>query len=386
MEYEARQQGQPRDGPGNQLQPARNSGTPPMPQQAQAANLELEGDMDAFDAQDHIRDTLKLQPQITASIQRAQMETEAYHTTGPEEPYEPEANAAGSKRDRRDARLTSDEGQPPPTKLRTAAPTAKRACNTEIRHIRAMIDQTLPDIPRILADRLITADDGISVGALLDYAPRLTTDFVRTLQRPTKPRARNRPAGPTGNNAPPDTQRSATVEVGTIEVQVVQAVSNLRNFYVTARIANDFSQTMWVARILLDGGATTNLINRDVVRRCGLKVLPHFPVNVKMASGAYLQVNEASRFTLNLENVQRDVNALIIDGNTTYSILLGRGYLKSVHAVDDFAADRITIKNNSKMDIMVYRESYRQGPNTFRERPLSRGRTQQWADCDPGIS
>ena len=91
-------------------------------------------------------------------------------------------------------------------------------------------------------------------------------------------------------------------------------------------------------RVLIDGGSVVNLIPDVVARELGLTFCQSKDrmLTIRTATGTTLQIRYYARFDVNIAGVTANIRAYIIPRMTTYTLLLGRRWMKQVKASGNY--------------------------------------------------
>lgn len=113
------------------------------------------------------------------------------------------------------------------------------------------------------------------------------------------------------------------------------------NFYTSALIKPRKKQTTGyeVKRILIDPRATLNLIPVRMVEKMACIIYEDKSMVIRVANGAYQRLLGVARFMIEVAGVKRIIEAFVVLGNTSYSLILGRPWLRSVKAVGLYEND-----------------------------------------------
>jgi len=330
-----------------------------MPQQAAAAQAvlnQLEPDtISIMDPKLHCRVWPWTQAQLGAHIQGMEYSAEAFQAQAGPFPLDAELNAAGEKRGVDEADLSPNPTIPKSNSRSLKGPN-KRAVPKPYRHINFLGGKPKIDILDKMLTQPIRTEMNISMASILDISPYLTAQFGKAMVRPLLRKSlRKANALPTGTSANTNHPRPAAEVNLMTAIPGVPAVSGLTNFY-TFGMIRVTAGLVRTTRILLDGGATANIINRKLVTHLSLPIQHHEPRSIRMGNGEDKPLSEETTIVLDVAGLLREVSFLIIDGNTTYTMLLGRGYLKSAGALDDFENDQVMFRDSTGHRVVVPRE------------------------------
>ncbi|KAI9748936.1 MAG: hypothetical protein M4579_007070 [Chaenotheca gracillima] len=252
---------------------------------------------------------------------------------------------AAEKRTGEQADLDSSAG--PSTKRGRVSAPAKTPVRTppQSRSIQGMKGQNAFDLWATIRN----CEVKMSLMNLMDVAPKMRAEMGKALSL--------QPKGPTTQTwTPGQTVRFAEGSaVGTEQQEGSPPVDLwVPNFYTEGYVRkNDSSnQTYVAARVLIDGGSTINLISDSAVTKMRLpKLTAESPVTIHVANGHKERLADLCTFLLTVGGVEKNVLAYIVPGNPTYTILLGRGWMKEVHAIGDYATGQYFIKPSEEGEV-----------------------------------
>ncbi|KAI9748959.1 MAG: hsp70 nucleotide exchange factor fes1 [Chaenotheca gracillima] len=223
------------------------------------------------------------------------------------------------KRTRDDANLTGPDG--PAKRTRTNAAATKRQ-PAQRRYIKGM--QGHEEFS--LTDTLRHTTINLSLMNLLNIAPQMRREIGKAVSLQPKQGA----SAGTGSDL-------------TIGQQLVP------NFYTRGTIhSRSTGNTQYQAsKILIDGGSSVNLIAQQAIDKMNLTYHAGKPITIKVANGETQNLTWTAEFDLTIGSVIKPINAYIIPGQVSYTILLGRHWMRQVNAIGDYAQGRYFIKNQS---------------------------------------
>ena len=99
--------------------------------------------------------------------------------------------------------------------------------------------------------------------------------------------------------------------------------------------------------MLIDPGSTLNLVSEKLVKYMACNVYPNKNIVVKVANGDHHRLTGYVRVALTLSGVRKIIEAYVVSGNTSYSMLLGRAWLRSVRAIGFYGYDEYYIADTT---------------------------------------
>ena len=118
---------------------------------------------------------------------------------------------------------------------------------------------------------------------------------------------------------------------------IAEPTDEIVNFHTEGKIRVKGSDKR-IRRILIDGGSVVNLMLDGVARELGLTYIENDGrrLQIRTASGDLVPIRYHVRFDLNVAGVTANVRAYIISMVTTYTLLLGRRWMKQVKASGNY--------------------------------------------------
>ena len=98
-----------------------------------------------------------------------------------------------------------------------------------------------------------------------------------------------------------------------------------------------------LVRLLVDGGASINLIPAWIVDAFKLKIFPDSSLAIEIVDGIGQALRGYVVLILDVGGVQRRITAWVIDGKPRWTILLSRQWISSVSAISYYKTNRYTI-------------------------------------------
>ena len=96
-------------------------------------------------------------------------------------------------------------------------------------------------------------------------------------------------------------------------------------------------------KVLIDPGVTLNLIPLKIVERMICLVYDDGSIVIKVANGVYQKLLGVARFLIDMAGINKVIEAFIVPGDTSYSLILGRPWLRSVKAIGFYESDEYWI-------------------------------------------
>lgn len=93
---------------------------------------------------------------------------------------------------------------------------------------------------------------------------------------------------------------------------------------------------MKLDRVLVDGGAQTNIIPLKYVELLNARLIPTKDGSMQTATGVTSQVHFAVWLNVEIAGTTRVLVAIVIDGNPSYQLLLSRHWMASTKPLGDF--------------------------------------------------
>jgi hypothetical protein len=93
-------------------------------------------------------------------------------------------------------------------------------------------------------------------------------------------------------------------------------------------------------KILVGGGATVNLVALRVAKATNLRLHEDDNLCIRVANGTSIPITHVVRFTIKIVGIDHDVEAFVMPGNVSYSILLGRPWMRSAKLWGSYEHDQ----------------------------------------------
>ena len=291
------------------------------------------------------------------------------------------------KRKAAEAALDSDSS-PTTTVGDSQAARPKPRTKRPPRKPKAMGDQVPFDIGKCLRDTMVP----ITLAQLLNAAPSLRSQFASNIRLEPLPKSQvqqgKQPAQANREVAPVPAAAAKRRRANQVEIQssnYAQAELDRRletveknlpmdphrcftkadspfhpNFYTTSKIQafpNDPKEHT-ILKTLVDGGSSMNLISRKIVDSLGMKVFPDISVSMRVADGKWTRLPGYVRIRVMIAGSARVVQLGVVDGDTSYSILLGRPWMRAVKAIGYYESDNYYIvdEDNNRQKVQPSNE------------------------------
>jgi hypothetical protein len=119
--------------------------------------------------------------------------------------------------------------------------------------------------------------------------------------------------------------------------------SKITNFYTVAKVSQHGSgpdpKTFQVSKVLIDGGSVLNMIPLHLAQQMGLKLIDQNEVLMRTAASTYHSINHYVMMDISVAGVSAIIRCYCLPSRPSYSILLGRRWMKQVRAIGDYADD-----------------------------------------------
>lgn len=108
-----------------------------------------------------------------------------------------------------------------------------------------------------------------------------------------------------------------------------------------------------VLDVVIDGGAGVNIMSDHTRRALGIHEVREAPFRVRMADQRIVQpLGMVEDISVRAEGLKFFVSFLILDVGNSYSMLLGRPWLRLANALHDWKLNTLTIRNNHKSVVL----------------------------------
>lgn len=242
--------------------------------------------------------------------------------------------AAGHKRTRAEATIVSTDDVPMAHKAqrKTKAPPRSKA----FRPIRLMEGQPDIDVRKLVRDLPVP----ITFGQLCNVAPAVTTAVSKSLVRPSKSHRYAPRTTQTG-----DAQGQAPV-IASISTGKDSSIPHIDNVFTPGILIEAHGAgAFMINRVLLDPGATLDLVSHEFVIGLGLKVRPSSIDYLKSFSGEIVKCVGTVRVEIKLMGeITKTLTLYVVKGKTPYTILIGLPGLYAFNATADFRSNPQTYR------------------------------------------
>ena len=197
---------------------------------------------------------------------------------------------------------------------------------------------------------------GLTWGQYLEDCPTARSELARGMVR-----ERLRPTGPKSRK-----QKGKDV-AGIAEVPIWPGVgrgkaapetpSRITNFYTVAKVNQhgpDLNPKVFqVSKVLIDGGSVLNMIPLHLAQQMGLKLIDQNEVLMRTAASTYHSINHYVMMDISIAGVTATIRCYCLPSRPSYSILLGRRWMKQVRAIGDYADDSYCIYDLAGLKYIV---------------------------------
>jgi len=197
---------------------------------------------------------------------------------------------------------------------------------------------------------------GLTWGQYLEDCPTARSELARGMVR-----ERLRPKDPKSKK-----QKSKDV-AGIAEVPIWPRVgrgkaapespSRITNFYTVAKVNQhgpDLNPKVFqVSKVLIDGGSVLNMIPLHLAQQMGLKLIDQNEVLMRTAASTYHSINHYVMMDISIAGVSATIRCYCLPSRPSYSILLGRRWMKQVRAIGDYADDSYCIYDLAGLKYIV---------------------------------
>jgi len=139
-------------------------------------------------------------------------------------------------------------------------------------------------------------------------------------------------------------------QYGTVGKALPESVGRIVNFYTTARVteAGGNHPTGILKRVLVDGGSVLNMMPLSLARRMDLVLRPQTDVVMKTAASMFHKIKYYVNLDVTVSGVTASIRCYCLPeqgGRSSYTLLLGRRWMKQVQALGDYSKDIYHIHN-----------------------------------------
>jgi hypothetical protein len=274
-----------------------------------------------------------------------------------------EGEALGSKRqDMGEGRAFSEED------IRAGIPSAIQPANlpqpqlkkkrTPRDHvpIRMMKGQAAYDAVAALRD---TEVRGLSWGNFFELAPKVKSQLAHGLVQKRPARKRKPKVGPSAVNA----VAQENDRIAGKGKALPEPTASVANFYTIACISQPSSSTasgkpQWfrIMRTLIDGGSVLNMITSVLASKMKLTMIPQDEVSMRTAASTVHPIEFYVLIDIEIAGVIASIKCYVLPESISpsYSVLLGRRWMKQVRALGDYANDRYCIHDMAGIQYVLF--------------------------------
>jgi hypothetical protein len=213
--------------------------------------------------------------------------------------------------------------------------------------IRMMKGQATYDAVAALRDAEVR---GLSWGNFFELAPKVKSLLAHGLVQERPARKRKVKPSPVGVNAVAAGKGQAYPE----------PTGAIANFYTVAQITqpspgNLDIQWFRIMLTLIDGGSVLNMITWALVSRLQLKQIAQDEVSMRTAASTVHPIEAYVMIDIEVAGVVASIKCYVLPASIrpSYSILLGRRWMKQVRALGDYANDRYCIHDMAGKQYML---------------------------------
>ena len=194
----------------------------------------------------------------------------------------------------------------------------------------------------------------ISIGQLMTVSPITRAAFAYGVIIPAAPKKKGK-KGVRLTARVQDSQAATRVSISAPEA-LPEPTEEIHNFHTSGQVNGRTLQD-----VLIDGGSVVNLIPDRVARELRVIYRQNSDLQIRMATGDIWPIHYYALFEVTIAGVTAQVRAYIIAKSTTYTLLLGRRWLKQVKAKGDYKMNTYEIEGNDGIRRMIP-EGIRAGP------------------------
>jgi len=123
--------------------------------------------------------------------------------------------------------------------------------------------------------------------------------------------------------------------------------TKITNFYTVAKVNQHGPESnpkvFQVSKVLINRGSVLNMIPLHLARQMGLKLIDQNEVLMRTAASTYHAINHYVMMDISIAGVSATIRCYCLLSRPSYSILLGRRWMKEVRAIGDYADDSYCI-------------------------------------------
>ena len=195
----------------------------------------------------------------------------------------------------------------------------------------------------------------ISVGQLMMVSPITRAAFAYGAIIPSAPKKKGK-RGVRQATRVQDSQLATKINVS-VTGALQEPTEEVYNFHTVAQVNGRTLQN-----VLIDGGSVVNLIPDRVARELKLTYRQNNDLQIRTATGDIWPIHYYTLFEVTIAGVTAQVRAYIIAKSTTYTLLLGRRWMKQVKAKGDYKSNTYEIEGEDGIRRMIPEEVRTKGP------------------------
>jgi hypothetical protein len=227
--------------------------------------------------------------------------------------------------------------------------------------IRMMKGQATYDAVAALRD---TEVRGLSWGNFFELAPKVKSQLAHGLVQERPSRKRKPKMGPSAVNAIAHAGKGKALP---------EPTTSVANFYTIACISQSSSpnasgKQQWfkIMRTLIDGGSVLNMITSALASKMQLTMIPQDEVSMRTAASTVHPIEFYVLIDIEIAGVIASIKCYVLPESISpsYSVLLGRRWMKQVRALGDYANDRYCIHDMAGSQYVL---SPQQTPDDIRD-------------------
>ena len=205
-----------------------------------------------------------------------------------------------------------------------------------LRAPRMMDGEKQWDYVKALRDTPVT----LTLGQLMTVSPTVKAGWAYSMVIPPKDRPGKKKTGnkerPVVDTANEESALAVDLEKLGLEPKLSdtgvlsEPAGEMVNFYTEGIVQGKDGQPHPIRDILVDGGAVVNLIPNGVARFYRLPFSRNKDFDIRTASGDVITIGYFTQFNITIAGVTANIKAYIICARASYSLLLGRKWMKQV--------------------------------------------------------
>ena len=188
--------------------------------------------------------------------------------------------------------------------------------------------------------------EGLTWGQLFNLAPRLQAGCAFGMVMERRSRKKRQEETETSGGGP------ILADVHSLhpysDKPIPEPLGEVHNFHTDGAVIVRKSGTVKVRnifKIMLDGGAVVNLIPHGVAARLDLHLMRNDDLKIRTATGEVVPISYYVIFDVRIAGVMATIRAYVVPAVTSYTLLLGRQWLRQVRANGDYEKETYFIKD-----------------------------------------